>query len=186
MTSILPPGAMPIADMSFSQIRVSHVRYIGAGANAAAGLITLIKTLPTIVSRSATASRACASARAAGQPPSAAPSRTRRSPGCCLERSPWSASSPSCRSSPERGSALKLLMDSVVVWLLLRHRLVADRRHHRHLRPTRFREWPIATLMGTCLLFVSLGWTGDAYQAVALRRRDGLHRGFECRQHCRI
>ena len=26
----------------------------------------------------------------------------------------------------------------------------------------------IATLMGTCLLFVALGWTGDAYQAVAL------------------
>ena len=26
----------------------------------------------------------------------------------------------------------------------------------------------IATLMGTCLLFVTLGWTGDAYQAVAL------------------
>jgi putative OPT family oligopeptide transporter len=26
----------------------------------------------------------------------------------------------------------------------------------------------IATLMGTCLLFVSLGWTGEAYQAIAL------------------
>ncbi|HEY8040870.1 MAG TPA: OPT/YSL family transporter, partial [Polyangiaceae bacterium] len=26
----------------------------------------------------------------------------------------------------------------------------------------------IATLMGTCLIFVALGWTGDAYQAMAL------------------
>ncbi len=34
--------------MNFNQIRLSYVRYIGAGAVAAAGLITLIKTLPTI------------------------------------------------------------------------------------------------------------------------------------------
>src|SRR5207244_12505778 len=26
----------------------------------------------------------------------------------------------------------------------------------------------IATLMATCLIFVSMGWTGDTYQAVAL------------------
>jgi len=32
------------------QIRLGYVRYIGAGAVAAAGLITLIRTLPTIVS----------------------------------------------------------------------------------------------------------------------------------------
>ena len=34
--------------MNFNQIRLSYVRFIGAGAVAAAGLITLIKTLPTI------------------------------------------------------------------------------------------------------------------------------------------
>ena len=35
----------------------------------------------------------------------------------------------------------------------------------------------IATLMGTCLVFVGLGWTADVYQPMALLRGgDGLHR----------
>ncbi len=48
---IVKPGAGKlIAEMSAAEIRGGYVRYIGAGAVAAAGLITLISTLPTIVS----------------------------------------------------------------------------------------------------------------------------------------
>ena len=49
LPSVLKPADQLIKDMSPSQIRGGYVRYIGAGAVAAGGLITLIKTLPTIV-----------------------------------------------------------------------------------------------------------------------------------------
>src|SRR5205085_12165131 len=50
LPEVLKPGDGLIAQMSPDQIRANYVRYIGAGAVAAAGLITLIRTLPTIVS----------------------------------------------------------------------------------------------------------------------------------------
>jgi putative OPT family oligopeptide transporter len=42
------PGTIPIAQMGPSELWATYVRPMGAGAVAAAGLITLIKTLPTI------------------------------------------------------------------------------------------------------------------------------------------
>jgi putative OPT family oligopeptide transporter len=44
------PGTIPVAQMGPSQLWSTYVRPMGAGAVAAAGLITLIKTLPTILS----------------------------------------------------------------------------------------------------------------------------------------
>jgi putative OPT family oligopeptide transporter len=44
------PGTVPIADMGPSDLWKTYIRPMGAGAVAAAGLITLIKTMPTIVS----------------------------------------------------------------------------------------------------------------------------------------
>ena len=44
----LYPGTVPIADMSPSDLWKTYVRPMGAGAVAAAGLITLCRTLPTI------------------------------------------------------------------------------------------------------------------------------------------
>src|SRR5437870_11911477 len=43
------PSTVPIALMTSDQLWQYYIRYIGAGAVAAAGLITLIKTTPTIV-----------------------------------------------------------------------------------------------------------------------------------------
>jgi putative OPT family oligopeptide transporter len=42
------PGTKPIAQMSPSELWASYIRPMGAGAVAASGLITLIKTMPTI------------------------------------------------------------------------------------------------------------------------------------------
>jgi len=42
------PGLIPIADMTPMQLWGAYIKPLGAGAVAAAGLITLIKTLPTI------------------------------------------------------------------------------------------------------------------------------------------
>lgn len=47
-TGAIPPGTTPIADMTPNAIRGAYVLYIGAGAVAAGGIISLIRSLPTI------------------------------------------------------------------------------------------------------------------------------------------
>lgn len=49
LESPLYPGTIPIAQMEPNQIWASYIRPMGAGAVAAAGLITLMRTMPTIV-----------------------------------------------------------------------------------------------------------------------------------------
>src|SRR5213593_4109787 len=48
MTTPLAPGTVPISEMSPSQIRGAYILYIGAGAVAAGGIISLFRSLPTI------------------------------------------------------------------------------------------------------------------------------------------
>jgi OPT family oligopeptide transporter len=45
---VVPPGTVPIADMAPDEIRGAYVLYIGAGAVAAGGIISLARSLPTI------------------------------------------------------------------------------------------------------------------------------------------
>jgi putative OPT family oligopeptide transporter len=49
MSGILAPGTKPIAEMSTGDIRGAYVLYIGAGAVAAGGIISLARSLPTIL-----------------------------------------------------------------------------------------------------------------------------------------
>ena len=48
MTTALPPGNVPISEMGPNDIRGAYVLYIGAGAVAAGGIISLFRSLPTI------------------------------------------------------------------------------------------------------------------------------------------
>ena len=48
MATPLEPGAIPISEMGPSDIRGAYVLYIGAGAVAAGGIISLFRSLPTI------------------------------------------------------------------------------------------------------------------------------------------
>ena len=48
---VLPPGTKPIADMSPGDIRSAYILYIGAGAVAAGGIISLLRSLPIILQR---------------------------------------------------------------------------------------------------------------------------------------
>ncbi|HJT82067.1 MAG TPA: oligopeptide transporter, OPT family [Chthoniobacterales bacterium] len=48
ISGIVPPGNMPIADMTPDDLRNSYVLYIGAGAVAAGGIISLVRSLPII------------------------------------------------------------------------------------------------------------------------------------------
>ena len=47
-TGVVPPGTIPISEMGPNQIRGAYVLYIGAGAVAAGGIISLVRSLPTI------------------------------------------------------------------------------------------------------------------------------------------
>ncbi len=47
-TAIIAPGTMPISQMGPDDIRGAYVLYIGAGAVAAGGIISLFRSLPTI------------------------------------------------------------------------------------------------------------------------------------------
>ena len=49
MSAALPPGTVPISEMGPSAIRGAYVLYIGAGAVAAAGIISLVRSLPIIL-----------------------------------------------------------------------------------------------------------------------------------------
>ncbi|MEY2560186.1 MAG: hypothetical protein QOG51_601 [Verrucomicrobiota bacterium] len=48
-TTVLAPGTIPISEMTPNAIRGAYVLYIGAGAVAAGGIISLIRSLPTIL-----------------------------------------------------------------------------------------------------------------------------------------
>src|SRR5688572_7277584 len=48
MTSIVPPGSKLIRDMSPGDVRNDYILYIGAGAVAAGGIISLVRSLPLI------------------------------------------------------------------------------------------------------------------------------------------
>jgi len=48
LTTILSPGTMLISEMSAGEVRGAYILYIGAGAVAAGGIISLARSLPTI------------------------------------------------------------------------------------------------------------------------------------------
>ena len=49
MTTIVAPGTKLISEMSPDNIRGDYVLYIGAGAVAAGGIISLVRSLPSII-----------------------------------------------------------------------------------------------------------------------------------------
>ncbi|MDF1545588.1 MAG: oligopeptide transporter, OPT family [bacterium] len=49
-TMIISPGEIPIAEMSSGELRNSYIKYLGVGAVALGGFMSLIKSLPVIIS----------------------------------------------------------------------------------------------------------------------------------------
>ena len=50
LTNVFAPGTKLISEMSASEIWSNYIRYIGAGAVTFGGIVTLIKSFPTIIS----------------------------------------------------------------------------------------------------------------------------------------
>ncbi len=168
LQAVLKPGigGKLISEMSASEIRLGYVRYIGAGAVAGAGFITLLKTLPTIVSAFRESFQALKETRAGH-----APLRTERDLPITWVILGALALVLVVAILPQLPGTFPgtLVMGALVVlfgffFVTVSSRIVGIIGNTSNP----ISGMAIATLMGTCLLFVAIGWTGDAYQALAL------------------
>jgi putative OPT family oligopeptide transporter len=163
-------GGWNPATHSFAATNVAvyfaYIRQIGAGAVAAGGFITLMKTLPTIVSslRDSLASLRGGAGAASTKRPSATSHHRGavRQPG--LDRRDGD---PALRAGHlRRGKVLLgfLIIVFGFIFVTVSSRIVGVIGSSSNP----ISGMTIATLMATCLIFVGLGWTGDAYQPMAL------------------
>jgi len=145
----------------------AYIRYIGAGAVACAGVMTLIKTLPTIVAAFRGSLKSMGERRGASST-----ARTEQDLGMgiviagSLALVLILAILPNFPHGPFPGS---LLMSLLIVlfgffFVTVSSRIVGIIGSSSNP----ISGMTIATLMATCVIFVAIGWRGDVYQAVAL------------------
>jgi putative OPT family oligopeptide transporter len=166
LPTILKPAGKLISEMSPSEIRSGYVRYIGAGAVAAGGLITLLKTLPTIVSAFRDSFKSMKDLKAGVQQ-----TRTERDIPITYVIFGSLALVLIIAVLPQLPGSFPgtLLMGLLIVifgffFVTVSSRIVGIIGSSNNP----ISGMTIATLMATCLIFVSLGWTGDVYQSLAL------------------
>lgn len=159
-------GGKLISEMTPLEIYRGYVRYIGAGAVAAAGLITLIKTLPTIVSAFKESFKSLRDLKAGVSPP-----RTERDIPITYVVLGSLVLILVVALLPQLPGQFPgtLLMGLMVVvfgffFVTVSSRIVGIIGSSSNP----ISGMTIATLMATCLVFVSLGWNSDVYQALAL------------------
>jgi putative OPT family oligopeptide transporter len=161
-----PATGLPfkISEMSPGQLWSAYIRYIGAGAVLAAGLITLARTLPTIVA----SAREGLKDLGAGAG-SATRLRTDRDIPTIvvivgtLLLAIFLAVAP---NMPTQGNFLAAVLIIVFGFLFVTVSSRITGLIGTSSNP--ISGMTIATLILTCLLFVGLGWTGDAYAPIAL------------------
>lgn len=170
----LYPGTIPIAEMSPSQLWASYIRPMGAGAVAAAGLITLGKTLPTIVDafragvKDLSAERG-GEKRTASRTENDLPMNLVIIGSIVLVILIWGLLTFMPIPGAETGLFSNLLSSILVVifgflFVTVSSRIVGL--IGSSANPVS--GMTIATLMATCALFLIAGWTGGAYSALAI------------------
>jgi putative OPT family oligopeptide transporter len=153
-----------ISEMSPGQLWSAYIRYIGAGAVLASGLITLARTIPTIVaSARGSLKDLSASAGQGGQ------SRTERDVpmsivlGGSLLLAIFLTVAPGL---PSTGNVMAAVLILVFGFFFATVSSRITGLIGSSSNP--ISGMTIATLILTCLLFVGLGWTGDMYAPIAL------------------
>ena len=174
MTGPLYPSTIPIAQMTPDQFWSSYIRPIGAGAVAAAGLITLIRTLPTIVS-ALTAGLKDVRAQRDGTAARGRPARTRFADEVRADRLAvllammWAL----LTFKPIPGASTGLFSNLVAALFVIVFGFLFVTVSSRICGLIGTSSNPvsgmtIATLMATCAMFLVAGWTGGAYAALAI------------------
>jgi len=156
-------GPLTIAEMGPADLWSAYIRYIGAGAVLAAGLITLGRTLPTII----------ASAREGlkdfGTGGGGAVRRTDRDIpmvfvlGGSILLALFLALAP---KMPMQGNFLASILIIIFGFLFVTVSSRITGLIGTSSNP--ISGMTIATLILTCVMFVALGWTGDAYGPIAI------------------
>jgi putative OPT family oligopeptide transporter len=150
-----------------TQIYQAYVRYIGAGAVACAGVMTLIKTLPTIVAsfRDSIADLRSGGAGGSGRV------RTENDMGIGFVVIGSIVLVVIMAILPQFPGTFPgtLVMSALIVifgffFVTVSSRIVGI----IGTSSNPISGMTIATLMATCVIFVAIGWKGDVYQAVAL------------------
>jgi putative OPT family oligopeptide transporter len=169
----LYPGTIPVAQMGPSQLWSTYIRPMGAGAVAASGLITLLKTMPTIVG----ALTAGFKNLRPGEEGKAKPLRTEddlsmRTVGigslllviltfCFLQFKPVPGAYVGVL--PNLAASLLILVFGFL-FVTVSSRIVGLIGSSANPMS----GMAIATLMATCAVFLAKGWTAPAYSALAI------------------
>ncbi|PWT79514.1 MAG: oligopeptide transporter, OPT family [Blastocatellia bacterium] len=153
-----------ISEMAPGQLWSAYIRYIGAGAVLAAGLITLARTIPTIIGSARESFKGFGSGAGAR-----ALLRTERDipMGIVLAGSIvlalFLAIAP---KMPTQGNFLAAIL--IVIFGFFFATVSSRITGLIGSSSNPISGMTIATLILTCVLFVGLGWTGDAYGPVAI------------------
>jgi putative OPT family oligopeptide transporter len=160
----VPASGLRISEMSAQQLWSAYIRYTGAGAVLASGIITLCRTIPTIVS----SFRDSMKDFGAGQS-GAVKVRTERDlplavvAGGSLALAAFLAIAP---GMPTQGNFLVSLLIIVFGFFFVTVSSRITGLIGSSSNP--ISGMTIATLILTCSIFVALGWTGDYYSPVAI------------------
>jgi putative OPT family oligopeptide transporter len=160
----VPASGLRIDEMSPNQLWSAYIRYTGAGAVLAAGLITLARTIPTIVSSFRESVKDFR-----GGPVAGGRARTERDIpmsivlGGTLLLAIFLAVAPGL---PTQGNVLAAVLTIIFgfFFVTVSSRIVGLIGSSSN--PVS--GMTIATLILTCTIFVALGWTGDWYAPIAL------------------
>jgi len=169
MTTALAPGTVPISEMGPSQIRGAYVLYIGAGAVAAGGIISLFRSLPTIWHG---LKGGLADLRG-GQAAAASTPRTDQDLSMKFVVCGIIALVGMIMAFPQLGLQVNILVAFLGALLIVAFGFLFVTVSSRLTGEIGSSSNPIsgmtvATLLLTCLIFLLLGWTGPNYYITAL------------------
>ena len=159
----VPASGLRIDQMSAPQLWSAYIRYTGAGAVLASGIITLARTLPTIVSSFRDSVKDFSAGSTVQQ------SRTERDLpmtvvlGGSLALAIFLAVAP---KMPTQGNFLAAALIVIFGFFFVTVSSRITGLIGSSSNP--ISGMTIATLILTCTIFVALGWTGDVYSPVAL------------------
>jgi len=161
----VPANGLQISQMSPGQLWSAYIRYTGAGAVLAAGLITLARTIPTIVSSFRDSVRDFSAKTASGS----ARARTERDMPMTLVLAGTLLLALFLALAPRLPTQGNFMASVLVVifgffFVTVSSRIVGLIGSSSNP----ISGMTIATLILTCTIFVALGWTGDAYSPIAL------------------
>ena len=165
MPTAVPPGTVPIGEMGPNEIRGAYVLYIGAGAVAAGGIISLFRSLPTIWH----GLKAGLADLKGGQAAQANSPRTDRDLSMKLVIGGIFVLLALIMFFPQLNLQWNILGAILIVafgflFVTVSSRLTGEIGSSSNP----ISGMTVATLLLTCLIFLVVGWTGSTYYVTAL------------------